>query len=189
MYTAELGFKNGFAGAAPGVLEFLAFLLVGLTGFAIGPLRKANVMTIPELFQKRFGTRVRWLAGLVVALGGILNMGIFLRLGGEFFVHIGGLNPKYLELTMTVLLATVLLYTAMGGMVSVLVAHYLQFLMTGLGLIVTSVLVVWNTGWSHLVSQLSVAHQAGSAAVAGGARGGLAMADPSIPLPATAGCG
>ena len=182
MYTAELGFKNGPAGAAPGVLEFLAFLFVGLTGFVIGPLRKADVITIPELFQKRFGSRVRWLAGLVVVLGGMLNMGIFLRLGGEFFVHVGGLNPKYLELTMTVLLAAVLLYTAMGGMVSVLVTDYLQFLVMGLGLIITSILVVRDIGWSHLVSQLSEAHKAGAAAVAGGAPGELAMADPLNPF-------
>ena len=44
----------------------LAMLLVGITGFVIVPLRNAGVMTIPELFEKRFGKRVRWLAGLVV---------------------------------------------------------------------------------------------------------------------------
>ena len=36
-------------------------------------------MTIPELFEKRFGKPVRWLTGVVVILGGLLNMGIFLR--------------------------------------------------------------------------------------------------------------
>ena len=86
MYTAQLGFTNGFAGATIGVLIAVAMYLVGRTGFVIGPLRRAGVMTIPELFQKRFGTKVRWLAGLFIVLGGVLNMGIFLRLGGEFLV-------------------------------------------------------------------------------------------------------
>src|SRR2546421_9744865 len=81
MYTAQLGFTNGFAGATIGVLMAAAMYLVGCTGFVIGPLRRAGVMTIPELFQKRFGTGVRWLAGLFVVLGGVLNMGIFLALG------------------------------------------------------------------------------------------------------------
>jgi len=57
-----------------------------MSGFVIKPLRDADVITIPELLEKRFGKRVRWLAGLVVILGGVLNMGIFLRLGGEFLV-------------------------------------------------------------------------------------------------------
>ena len=120
-------------------------LVVGLTGFVIVPLRNAGVITIPELFEKRFGKRVRWLAGLVVILGGVLNMGIFLRVGGEFLVHVTGMPEQYLEVTMTALLAIVLLYTVLGGMLSVLVTDYLQFLVMGLGIVVTSVLVVWQT--------------------------------------------
>src|SRR5258708_38661319 len=81
MYTAQLGYTHGFAGATIGVLMAAAMYAVGRTGFVIGPLRRSGVMTIPELFQKRFGVRVRWLAGLFVVLGGVLNMGIFLRLG------------------------------------------------------------------------------------------------------------
>ena len=86
MYTAQLGFEKGLAGAMIGVLMALAFWIIGKTGFIIGPLREAGVITIPELFEKRFHRRVRWLAGLFVVLGGLLNMGIFLRLGGEFLV-------------------------------------------------------------------------------------------------------
>src|ERR1039458_5297976 len=97
MYTAQLGYTNGFAGATIGVLIAVSMYLVGRTGFVIGPLRRAGVMTIPELFQKRFGTRVRWLAGLFIVLGGVLNMGIFLRLGGEFLVVATGMPVQRLE--------------------------------------------------------------------------------------------
>ena len=148
MYTAEMGFSSGLAGATIGVLMAVAMLVVGLTGFVIRPLRDAGVMTIPELFEKRFGKRIRWLAGLVIILGGVLNMGIFLRLGGEFLVHITGMDPQYLQWTMTFLLGIVLLYTVLGGMLSVLVTDYLQFLVLGLGLVVTSLLVVWSVNWS-----------------------------------------
>ena len=77
MYAAQLGYEKGLAGATIGVLTAAAMFLVGRTGFVIQPLRAAGVMTIPELFQKRFGTKVRWLAGFFVVLGGVLNMGIF----------------------------------------------------------------------------------------------------------------
>src|SRR3990172_6552990 len=63
MYTAQNGFEKGFAGAIPGILTFLAMFLVGYTGFCVKPLRDSGVMTIPELFEKKFGSRVRWAAG------------------------------------------------------------------------------------------------------------------------------
>src|SRR5262245_19106408 len=151
MYTAQLGYTHGFAGATIGVLMAAAMYFVGRTGFIIGPLRRAGVMTIPELFQKRFGTRVRWLAGLFVVLGGVLNMGIFLRLGGEFLVAATGMPAAWLEWVMTILLSMILLYTVLGGMLSVLVTDYLQFIVKGLGIVVTSIIVIWSIGWNNLV--------------------------------------
>jgi len=159
MYTAQMGFTNGPAGATIGVLMAAAMLLVGMTGFVIRPLRDAGVITIPELFEKRFGKRVRWLAGLMVILGGVLNMGIFLRLGGEFLVHVTGMDQEYLQWTMTALLGIVLLYTVLGGMLSVLVTDYIQFLVMGLGLVITSILVLWSIGWTNLVTELTDAHR------------------------------
>ena len=161
MYTAQLGYEKGFAGASIGVIMCAAIWLVGRTGFVIGPLRSAGVMTIPELFQNRFGTRVRWLAGLFVVLGGLLNMGIFLRLGGDFLIYATGLPPGWLEWVMTALLGVVLLYTALGGMLSVLVTDYLQFLVMGIGIVVTSVLVILHVGWSDLITGLNAGWESG----------------------------
>ena len=223
MYTAEMGFTNGFAGAMPGILTAIAMFVVGASGFVISPLREAGVITIPQLFEKRFGVRVRWLAGLVIILGGVLNMGVFLRLGGEFLVGVTGLNQvevsasaesgdppaeaataekspvglrelvirgdsvdplkkaeektgpfefKFkvpgdwgtvtfgiLELTMIALLTIVLLYTVLGGMVSVLVTDYIQFIVMSLGIVVTSILVINFHGWSTLCDKMWEGHQ------------------------------
>uniref|UniRef100_UPI00404A061A sodium:solute symporter family transporter n=1 Tax=Cephaloticoccus sp. TaxID=1985742 RepID=UPI00404A061A len=154
MYTAQLGFEKGLAGSSIGVLMAIAFYMVGRTGFIIEPLRTAGVMTIPELFEKRFNRRVRWLTGLFVVLSGLLNMGIFLRLGGEFLVWCTGMPPSWLEWVMTALLGLVLIYTALGGMLSVLVTDYLQFLVMGVGIVVTSILVLINVGGFDLISSL-----------------------------------
>jgi SSS family solute:Na+ symporter len=170
MYTAQLGYEKGFAGAMIGVLMWGAIWLVGRTGFVIGPLRTAGVMTIPELFEKRFSPRVRWLAGLFVVLGGLLNMGVFLRLGGEFLVYATGMPPGWLEWVMTALLGLVLVYTALGGMLSVLVTDYLQFLVMGLGIVATSVLVILHVGWGNLIEGLTAAWATGGGA---GAKTGL----------------
>lgn len=152
MYTAELGFRNGFAGATPGILMAVAMAVVGLTGFVINPLRESGALTIPELLNRKFGSRVRWLSGVVIVLGGLLNMGVFLRIGGEFLMIVSGVSLKYLEVTMTVLLVAVLIYTALGGMLSVLVTDYLQFLIMGVGLVLVSVLVAMKVGWTEIVT-------------------------------------
>ena len=162
MYTAELGYKNGFAGATPGILMALAMLVVGLTGFVIKPLRNADVLTIPELLSRRFGARVRWLAGVVIVVGGLLNMGIFLRVGGEFLMIVTGIPVGYLEVVMTTLLVMVMIYTVLGGMLSVLVTDYLQFLIMGVGLVVVSVLVVFDVGWHNVVATVQRHQGAGA---------------------------
>jgi len=94
MYAAQNGYKYGFAGATPGILQALAMFFVGYSGFCIKPLRDAGVMTLPQLFQVRYGSFIRWLAGVVIVLGGLLNMGVFLRIGGEFLVVVCGFNLR-----------------------------------------------------------------------------------------------
>lgn len=152
MYTSQSGYKHGFAGATPGVLAALAMFFVGYTGFCVKPLRDAGVMTIPELFEKRFGSRIRWLAGVVIVLGGLLNMGVFLRMGGDFLVTVCGFDAKYLEITMTALLLCVAVYTVLGGMLSVLVTDFLQFVVMSAGLLAVTVLILMNVGWERLAA-------------------------------------
>lgn len=161
MYTAQNGFEKGFAGATPGILMALAMLVVGLTGFVIKPLRDSGVMTIPELFEKRFGQRIRWAAGVVIVLGGLLNMGVFLRTGGQFLVLVAGLDVRYLEIMMTALLIGVAVYTILGGMLSVLVTDFMQFVVMSAGLIVVTILILVNVGWEKMVSTVETRYGAG----------------------------
>jgi SSS family solute:Na+ symporter len=163
MYTAELGYKYGFAGATAGILEAVAMLLVGLTGFCVKPLRDSGVITIAELFNKRFGPRVRWWSGLVIVLGGLLNMGVFLRTGGEFLVTACGIpeGHYYLEITMTVMLLAVGAYTILGGMLSVLVTDYLQFIVMSTGMLLVTLLTLWYIPWEQLVSTVEQKYGAG----------------------------
>lgn len=161
MYTAQNGYKFGFAGATPGILMALAMLFVGLSGFVIKPLRDSGVMTIPELIEKRFGPKIRWIAGVVIVLGGLLNMGVFLRIGGQFLVLVSGLNVGYLEITMTILLIGVAVYTILGGMLSVLITDFLQFVVMSVGLIVVTILILYTVGWDTLVTTVETNHGAG----------------------------
>jgi SSS family solute:Na+ symporter len=162
MYTAEAAYKYGFSGATPGICQAVAMLVIGTTGFCIRPLRDSGVLTIPELLERRFGPRVRWSAGLVIVLGGLLNMGVFLRIGGEFLVLVGGLSATFpLEWMMTLLLLMVTAYTILGGMLSVLVTDYLQFVVMSAGLLVVTIMVMGNVGWDKLAATVAAHHGPG----------------------------
>jgi len=163
MYTAENGFKYGFAGATPGILFALAYFFVGWTGFCIKPMREAGIVTLPELFENRFGTRIRRLSGVVIILSGLLNMGIFLRMGGDFLIAVTGMPEAgyRLEITMTLLLLAVCTYTILGGMLSVLVTDFLQFVVMSVGLLAVTAVVVHHAGWSNMVQAVDHHYGAG----------------------------
>lgn len=161
MYTAQAAYNHGFAGAVPGFTQAAAMFLIGVTGFCVKPLRDSGVMTLPELFEKRYGKFVRWLSGVVIVMGGLLNMGVFLKIGGDFICIVCGFDIKYLALMMTALLLLVVIYTVLGGMLSVLVTDFLQFVVMSVGLLAVTVLILYQLGWEKIVTTVEHYHGAG----------------------------
>lgn len=156
MYSAQKGFTGGFAAFHIALAAAIVTLVVGVTGFIVVPLRRLNVMTIPEFYEKRFGRGVRILGGIILALSGILNMGMFLKAGSFFVMGITGLTQDvHLKIIMTTLLAMVLLYTTLGGMVSVVVLDYIQFVVLSFGLLATSLLAIRHLGWGSILQAVS----------------------------------
>jgi len=156
MYSSQKGFTGGFAAFHIALAAAIVTLVVGLTGFIVVPLRRMKVMTIPEFYEKRFGRGVRILGGIILALSGILNMGMFLKAGSLFVMGITGLTrPVHLNIIMSVLLGMVLLYTTLGGMVSVVVLDYIQFVVLSLGLLAASLLSIRYLGWGNIIETVS----------------------------------
>ena len=156
MYSAQKGFTGGFAAFHIALAAAIVTLVVGLTGFIVVPLRRMKVMTIPEFYERRFGRGVRILGGIILALSGILNMGMFLKAGSIFVMGITGLTEDvHLKVIMSVLLGMVLLYTTLGGMVSVVVLDYIQFVVLSFSLLATSLISIKYLGWGNIVDTVS----------------------------------
>ena len=100
MYNAQTGANNLFASFHIGLAAFIVTLLIGLTGFVIVKLRKMRVKSIPEYYNLRFGKNVRILGAVLLCLGGILNMGLFLKVGAVFIQTIFGLNDNAILIIM-----------------------------------------------------------------------------------------
>ena len=153
MYSAQKGFSGGFAAFHIALVAGSVTFLVGLSGFIVARLRATEVLTIPEYYQRRFDRKTRVLGALMLVLGGILNMGLFLKVGSMFIVGITGMSSQgwALPAVMVILLALVLFYTIMGGMISVVVTDYMQFAVLSLGLILTTLLALNHLGWQPMV--------------------------------------
>ena len=152
MYSAQKGFTSGFAAFHIGVIAGIVAFLIGVTGFIVVRLREHEVLTIPEYYEKRFGRRTRILGGIMLAFGGLLNMGLFLKVGAMFIVGITGMVPDSVAVNtvMVVLLALVLVYTVIGGMISGVITDYIQFVILSVGILVTGWLAIDFVGWDNL---------------------------------------
>lgn len=158
MYSAQKGFTAGFAAFHIGVIAGIVALFIGLTGFIVVRLREHKVLTIPEYYEKRFGRRTRILGGVMLAFGGLLNMGLFLKVGAMFIVGITGMDPggNALKVVMVVLLALVLVYTVIGGMISVVITDYIQFVILSVGILVAGWLAIESVGWDNLFDTVRI---------------------------------
>jgi len=162
MYQAEEGYVNGFSAFVIGLIACAGYFFIGVSGFIIKKLRQFRVMTVPEFYEIRYSRGIRVIGALVLTASGVLNMGMFVYIGGIFLVNVMGINPQYLPHTMTILMAVVLLYTILGGMVGVVLTDYVQFVVMTIGGGLATYFAVRAVGWDSIVSVLEV--QKGEAA-------------------------
>jgi len=152
MYSAQEGFQRGLSALHIGLIEGICMLGIGFSGAVVLPLRKLGVMTIPEFYLKRFGKPVQIVGAVILVAAGILNMGLFLQAGAVFVTTLTGLPPAgfWLNVVMTAMLVLVLIYTALGGMVSVIITDYIQFVVLSVAIAVITFCAIHSVGWNEI---------------------------------------
>ncbi|MBI3004038.1 MAG: sodium:solute symporter family protein [Ignavibacteriales bacterium] len=146
MYFSEQGFKFGFSAFIIGIIWTAAYYLVGKTGFVIDRIRTMEILTITEYFERRYSKGVRVLGAALLTVAGVLSLGVFLKLGAVFIVHFMNLPETSLHLTMSASVVIVVAYTILGGMLSVALTDFVQFVVLSVSMVVTTVLVVTQHG-------------------------------------------
>jgi len=154
MYNGELGYKYGFAAFAAALISGLVMIVVGRTGLVVERFRSLRLMTVPEYFERKYSRGLRLLAGILVATGGILNMGVFLKIEGEFLTIVSGIDSRYLVGVMTAILLLELVYTVVGGMMAVVITDFIQYAMLSVATILVSIYAVYHAGWDNIVSKI-----------------------------------
>lgn len=142
VYFGELGYVTGFSCFIIGILAMIAYTTIGKTGFIIEKLRQYGMMTIPEFYELRFNKKVRVIGGSILFIGGILNMGIFLKFDGIFLSEVMGFGPQALGFIMTLMLIIVMSYTILGGMFSVVITDFMQYVVLSFAMLATTIIVL-----------------------------------------------
>src|SRR5215472_9707736 len=150
MYYAELGYKTGYASFVNGLIAGLVMIFLGRTGFIVKRLRAMRLMTVPEFFEVKFSRNLRVFTGILVATGGILNMGVFLKVEGTFLAIISGISLSHIKAVMTGILVLEVLYTVLGGMVSIVITDFIQFVALSIGTILITVWAVHRAGMHNM---------------------------------------
>ena len=155
MYFAELGYKAGFAAFCTAGISGVVMIIVGRTGFVVKKFRELKLMTVPEYFEVKYSKGLRLVTGILVSVGGILNMGVFLKIEGQFLTIVSGIDSKYLIAVMVAILLLELVYTVLGGMVSVVITDFLQYVLLSVATIVVSIYAVNTAGWVNIVDKVT----------------------------------
>lgn len=146
IYFSEEAYANGFVAMAAAVIAAGTMWLIGRTGFVVKELRALELRTVPEYFEGRFSRGIRFLAGLLTFLTGVLNLGIFLQVEGRFLAIMFGLDEGALPVIMGVLLLIVVVYTMLGGMHSVVLTDVFQFLLMVIGVSIVTTFALGGAG-------------------------------------------
>lgn len=155
MYMGELGYVTGFSCFVLGIIGLVGYVVIGSTGFVVSGLRRLRVLTIPEFYERRYGRGVRFFGGSLLFLGGVLNMGIFLKFDGIFLTETIGLDPGLLVGVMVLMLIIVISYTILGGMFSVVTTDFLQFIVLTIGMFVATAAVLVHVNLADIAEAVS----------------------------------
>jgi SSS family solute:Na+ symporter len=153
IYFSEEAYSNGFVAIIAGIIAALTMWIIGRTGFVIKHLRTLGIRTVPEYFEIRFQPGVRKIAGVLIFLTGILNMGIFLQVEGKFLSIAMGFPAHTLPVIMGIILVIVVSYTMLGGMYSVVITDVFQFFILLAGIVMITYFAITHAdGFSGMVT-------------------------------------
>ena len=137
--TCEQGYTRGFGFVLIAIITmFVLVPLFGIFGFGIERFRASKAMSVPQYIEMRYSKRLRILTGFFNSLAGIFQMCVFPIIGAGFVrVLIGapeiagelaGIAIKSDWIIMAVLLICVVIFTYLGGYITLIVTNFFQMI-------------------------------------------------------------
>lgn len=161
MYMAEFGFTMGFSSFFVGILNMVGFVIIGYTGFIVTRLRRLKIVTVPEFYEIKYNKNVRLLGGIILFISGVLNMGIFLKFDALFLSETMGLGQNVLIIIMIIMLVVVIAYTIFGGMLSVVITDFMQFVIIAISMLIVTILILTKVSFVDISNAVNTNYGVG----------------------------
>ncbi|MHB8581175.1 MAG: sodium:solute symporter family protein, partial [Ignavibacteriaceae bacterium] len=87
----------------------------------------------------------------LLGIGVALNVGIFLKYEALFLAIMLGIPIQSLTLVMTILLVFVLVYVLLGGMISIVLTDFVQFVFLSIGCLIVTILLLFKFNISEVI--------------------------------------
>src|SRR3989304_3773437 len=84
-----------------------------------------------------------------------LYKGIFLKFDGIFLSEVMGFGPEALAIIMTVMILIVVSYTILGGMFSIVITDFMQFVVLAFGMLVATLAVLGRIDLASISTAVS----------------------------------
>ena len=153
-------------------------LLLTLSGFVFYRYRQTRALTMGQFFEMRYSHKFRLFAGILCFVSGLVNFGVFPRIGAEFFMTFCQLSseiplnslgfefvlPTY-YIVVLVLVGIALFFTFVGGQIAVLVTDFWQGFFATFVFIAIIVFLAMMFSWSELREGLIVLSKPGNSLV------------------------
>ncbi len=162
--VAEMHFKSGFALNFWQGLGMPITILVTLTGFALYRFRETRAMTLAQFLEIRYSKRFRIFAGILQAVSGIVNYGLFPAVGARFLMYfcdlpisfeLMGLTWPTYGVVMAIFLSLAVFIITLGGQITVMVTDCIQGILSyPMYLIIVVTIIISFSWWDQMAPTL-----------------------------------
>ncbi len=152
----EMYYKSGFAISFWNNIGIPIMLVIMLTGFAIYRFRETRAMTLAQFFEIRYSKSFRVFAGVLQAISGILNYGLFPAVGARFIMYFCdlpttinfiGLSWPTFGLLMAIFLGIAVLIVTIGGQITVMTTDCIQGILSYPMYLIVVFAIIMNFSW------------------------------------------
>lgn len=156
----EMYYQSGFAIGFWNSVAMPIGIVAALTGFIVYRFRETRAMTLSQFFEIRYSCKFRIFTGLLQAVAGIINYGLFPAIGARFFIYytnlpvmfeFAGFTISTYALLMFIFLGIAVLIATIGGQVAIMVTNCLQGILSyPMYLVVVVALLYTFSWWNHI---------------------------------------
>lgn len=162
----EMYYHAGFSIAWWSTIMIMVTVVISLSGWVIYRYRETRALTLAQFFEIRYSKKFRVFMGILMWLTGIINFGLFPAVGARLFMYLSGI-PEFMLVAGTevsvyalltfLLIFIALVFTFLGGQITVLVTDFIQGVFCAIGFVLIILVVFRLYDWSTIMEAAAMA--------------------------------